>query len=157
MSYGRPSKEERDRWAELLGDEKRKARRIRVRITGIVVIAAAVVGGIFFVQNTGLKSSCPDESALKATWAKSASDVSQADRDIAITDTIDCVKMVGKTREEIQAVLGDWTSIKEYKPATKGGRAAFLVWSNGSRTDGVRVDFKSNGPARSAQEYRPED
>ncbi len=156
MSYGRPSKAERDRWAELLGDEKRKMRRIRVRVTALVAIVAAVAGGAIFVSNVGMAGGCPDASELRATWAKGPKAVSKVDRDAAIDDTIQCIDMVGKTREQIQADLGDWTSVKEYKPATKNGRAAFLVWSNGSKTDGVRVDFKSNGIARSAQEYRPE-
>lgn len=154
MSYGRPSKAERDRWAELLGDEKRKRRRYRVRATAILGIVAFAVMASWFVNNIGVSGSCPSNDDLKATWAKPAGEVSAADRATAIDDTIRCVDLTTKTREQIQAQLGDWTSVKEYRPTTKSGRAGFLVWSNGSKTDGVRVDFSANGKARSAQVYR---
>lgn len=154
MSYGRPSKAERDRWAELLGDEKRKSRRLRIRIMALVGIAAFVFIGLTFANSIGVSGSCPSNEDLRALWAKPAKEVGAAERTKAIDDTIRCVDLTTRTREQIQKDLGDWTSVKEYSPSTKGGRASFLVWSNGSKTDGVRVDFSANGKARSAQEYR---
>lgn len=156
MSYGRPSKAERDQWAELLGDDGRKMRRIRVRVLAIVFVAALVGGGFFIAGQVGeITGSCPSDAELRTFWAQEPGDATTAERDEAIDDTINCVELTGKTREQLQATLGDWTSVKEYKPETKGGRASFLVWSNGERTAGVRVDFRTNGIARSAQEYRP--
>ncbi|MDO9356221.1 MAG: hypothetical protein Q7T55_21160 [Solirubrobacteraceae bacterium] len=156
MSYGRPSKAERDQWAELLGDEGRKMRRIRVRVLAIVGLVAVIAGGFFLAgQVNSITGSCPDDAELRSFWAQEPGDAPVAERTTAIDDTINCVELTGKTREQLQAVLGDWTSVKEYKPTTKGGRASFLVWSNGERTAGVRVDFRTNGVARSAQEYRP--
>ena len=130
-------------------------RRIRVRIGEILLIVAMVVVGFAFVKNVGFEGSCPDASELKATWAERPAGVTKVERNVAIADTMRCIDMVGKTREQIQLDLGDWTSAKEYRPATEGGRAGFLVWSNGSKSDGVRVDFNGKGIARSAQEYRP--
>lgn len=155
MSYSRPSKAERDRWAELLGDEKRSSRRLRIRVTAIVALALAIGGGFWFVSAAGISGSCPSNDDLKATWALKPAGLTDAERETAIEDTIRCVEMTGRTREAIQADIGAWTSVKEYKPATKSGRASFLVWSNGSKTPGVRVDFGgSKGLAVSAQRYQ---
>lgn len=155
MTPGRPSKEERERWAEMLGDERRTARRWRGRL-GLLIVAVVVIGVPWSFARSQGYIGCQGPAEMKAFWAKEPGASSDGERDKAIRRDLRCVEIVGMTRTQVQAQLGDWTPVKQYPIAASKVKGLLLVWSQSANTDGIAVEFTGpHGHAVRATKYVP--
>ncbi len=156
MSLSRPSKAQRDEWAELLGDERRSTRRWVIRVLFLPVFIVIVLIPYLLLSGAGYIGGCPSSAEMTAFWAKPASAVSSSDRDAEIRRQLRCVEFEGMTRAQVMEQLGVWTSVKEYPQTAEAAKGTYLVWSNGGNTPGIGIEFTGpRGRAISVERYEP--
>lgn len=141
MSLSRPSKAQRDEWAELLGDDKRTTRRWVIRALVIPPFLLVLIVPYLLLSGAGYVGGCPSAEEMTAFWAKPAAEVSDEERDAEIRRQRRCVDFEGMTRSEVMKELGEWTSVKEYPKTAASRKGTYLVWSNGSNTKGIGIEF----------------
>lgn len=155
MTHSRPSKGEREAWAELLGDEKRTSRRWRGRI-GLLVVALLLFGVPYAIAKQQGLVGCTSPAEMTAFWAKDAGQVSAGERDREIRRELRCVEFIGKTRNEVKDQLGEWTPVAQYPVASSKVKGLLLVWSNSANTEGIAVEFTGpRGHAIKVSKYIP--
>lgn len=156
MSLSRPSKAQRDEWAELLGDDRRTTRRWVTRAIVIPIFIAIIAIPYAMLSGAGYVGGCTSSDEMKEFWAKPASAVSSSDREAEIRRQLRCVDFVGMTRAEVMKELGEWTTVKEYPQTVAAHKGTYLVWSNGGNTPGVGIEFTGpRGHAITAERYQP--
>lgn len=156
MSLSRPSKAQRDEWAELLGDEHRNARKWGYRVVVIPILIAVIAVPYLLLSGAGYVGGCPSKEEMTAFWAKPASEVSDGEREAAIREQLRCVDFEGMTRAQVMEELGEWTSVKEYPKTAAAADGTYLVWSNGSDTKGIAITFTGpRGKAIKVETYEP--
>lgn len=156
MSLSRPSKAQRDEWAEIMGDKRRNTRRWVTRAIVLPFFIALLAVPYLLLSGAGYIGGCPSTAEMTAFWAKPASEVSDADRDAEIRRQLRCVEFEGKTRAQVQELLGDWTTVKEYPKTAEAAKGTYLVWSNGDNTEGIGIEFTGpRGKAIRVETYEP--
>lgn len=156
MALSRPSKSQRDEWAELLGDKHRNKRRWLFRLLVIPPLAVILAVPFVLLSGAGYIGGCPTAKDATAFWAKPAAQVEEGEREKQIRLALRCYEFEGKDRLEIMKQFGEWTSVKEYPATIEANGGAYLVWSNGSDTPGIGVVFQdTKGAAMKAERYDP--
>ncbi|MBJ7471873.1 MAG: hypothetical protein JHD16_11260 [Solirubrobacteraceae bacterium] len=156
MSLSRPSKSQRDEWAELLGDKRRTTRRWVIRALVIPPFVAILLIPYLLLSGAGYIGGCPSPQEMTEFWAKPAREVSSGDRDAEIRRQLRCVEFEGMTRAQVMEQLGNWTTVQEYPRTAAAAKGTYLVWSNGSNTPGVGIEFTGpRGRAIRVERYEP--
>lgn len=156
MSLSRPSKAQRDEWAELLGDDHRQARKWGTRLLVIPLFLVVLAVPYLLLSGAGYVGGCPSKEDMIAFWAKPAAAVSDSEREAAIREQQRCVDFKGMTRSQVMEHLGEWTSVKEYPKTAAAADGTYLVWSNGSDTKGIAITFTGpHGKAVKVGTYEP--
>lgn len=156
MSLSRPSKAQRDEWAELLGDEHRNARKWGYRALVIPLLLLTIAIPYVLLSGAGYVGGCPSNEEMTAFWAKPASEVSDSEREAAIREQLRCNDFEGLDRNAVMERLGEWTSVKEYPKTAAAAKGTYLVWSNGSDTKGIAITFTGpRGKAIKVDTYEP--
>ena len=99
---------------------------------------------------------CASQEEMTAFWAKPAAEVTDDEREAEIRRQKRCVDFEGMTRTQVMEQLGEWTSVKEYPRTAAAHKGPYHVWSNGSDTKGIGIEFESpRGPAVKVETYEP--
>ncbi len=156
MSLSRPSKAQRDEWAEIMGDTRRNTRRWITRAIFLPLFLVLLAVPYLLLSGAGYIGSCPSNAEMTAFWAKPASAVSSSDRDAEIRRQLRCVEFLGMTRAQVMEQLGEWTTVKEYPKTAEAAKGTYLVWSNGNNTPGIGIEFTGpRGKAVRVETYEP--
>ncbi len=156
MSLSRPSKQQRDEWAEIMGDKRRNQRRWITRIIFIPIFVVILAVPYLVLSGAGYIGGCPSNEEMTAFWAKPASAVSSSERDAELRRQLRCNDFEGKTRDEVMKQLGEWTTVKEYPQTAAAAKGTYLVWSNGDNTPGIGIEFTGpRGHAVRVETYKP--